>query len=712
MKFRVESNFKKNTIRIMYPLPNFPVQTFKNGNMKLSDQQKEAFQDILRFLKDPTHQIFVLKGYAGSGKTSLLRGLGVYFQENNIPFRLAAPTGRAAKILSDKTACPASTIHKLIYNFDKMQFNEKDLHFFFRLKTEKPGWGSVLIFDEASMIGDTPPGTSQGLVFGSGKLLSDILEYCAADSENEIKIIFVGDDAQLPPITDPFSKALMPNELHNMSYKVRTAMLTEVFRTLADHPVLKLGTQIRQSIQQNVFDKIEYNYCDQIQKLRYAELAHKYSTIISDSKIVICWSNRMALTYSRIIREKVYGRTQLLEAGDRVMIAKNNYTNGIILFNGSFAEIISLSTAEVERTINLKEKGGKKNVVKLRYRDAVLLTDDGDEVHAKVFMNFIGEPDSNHFAKYGRAMFVDALMRAKMEGIEYCPNNSLKNEMFSQWLKRDPYYNCLILKYGYAITCHKAQGGAWEHVFLDINQLTGNRTLSFFKWVYTAVTRSSDYLYLIDPPELLPFSEMIINTKILPKGNPKAWYVLPPLTDENNDLPDDQFPFLGQRNDKLEQLALKMGWALTIKHMKYQVEYKFQSMDDLVVVRQYYTTDYFRMDWNWIQGDLKYKPIIGKLLYESMYLSEPPPPQCSDVRYDFYELMHEFCLKNDIRITNILLSEFGITIYLITDNPATECLAHKNKKNLISSVQISALQPDNDIKLEKLMEMLQSFKES
>ncbi len=680
--------------------------------MKLSEQQKDVFEDILRFLQDPYQQIFVLKGYAGTGKTSLLKGLVVYLKQCGINFRIAAPTGRAAKILSNKTEYPASTIHKLIYDYEKMHFDDKELCFYFQLKSEKPAHGSVLIFDEASMIGDTAPGENHGLVFGSGKLLSDIFDFAANDTENGIKIVFVGDDAQLPPITDRFSKALQPELLQEKYTGVLSAMLTEVFRTLADHPVLKLCTQIRQAIQQEQFNKIDFVYGDKIQKLKYAELTEKYKAIDSKSKIIICWSNRMALAYSIMIREKVYGRTELLEAGDRVMIAKNNYNNGSILFNGSFASIHAISIEESQRSITLKEKEGKKKVVQLRYRDAVLLTDDGEEVVAKVFMNFIEEPDSNPFAKYGRAMFVDALIRAKNEGIEYYPKNKYKNELFTQWLKKDAFYNCLILKYGYAITCHKAQGGEWQHVFADLNQLTGKRTLPFFKWTYTALTRSSDYLYLIDPPELRPFSDMIIQTNQLKKANAKAWYV-PPLIDEENMEPAfEKFPFLKQRNDKLEHLALKLGWALKIKFMNFQVEYSFQSIEDFVVVRQFYSADYFRTDWNWMKGDPKHKPAIGEILQASLYISEPPPPPCTDARFDFYESLRDFCVKNDIKITNILIGDFSITFYLITDNPATECMAYINKKNIISNVQLSALQPDTDHKYRKLLEMIQLFKES
>ena len=677
--------------------------------MIYSEQQQLALEKIGDFLKDTEHQIFILKGYAGTGKTTLVKALTKKLSNEQRTFYLATPTGRAAKVLADKTLLEANTIHRHLYQLKDTHLEKDNLRYVFDLSNKLIEPDSVLIIDEASLVSDKKNQEDNGLQFGSGRLLSDILTHFNPTVKNNVKILFIGDNAQLAPVGDNKSHALTPEWFHDKGYKLMEAELTEVFRTSAESPVLHASMQIRDAIRKGVYNRIKFHFVEKLQRIDLADVLKKYASISDPSKIIICGTNRLALMYSQQIRKNIYHRTKVLEVGDLVMMAKNHYYDEGVAFNGSFAEVIAIGENLENKTVTLKKKDGETQKIVLKYRNVVLLTDDHKELTGKVLMNFLVDRSGSHIPSYGLAMFLEVLLRAKQKGIQYKKGgDSLANEMFTQFLKTDPWYNCFILKYAYAITAHKAQGGEWNHVLVDMATWLNTSSEDYFRWVYTAITRTNNYLYLINPPQTSPFSKINVKESVLPKISPKAFYVQQGV-ELNDEQASEKFPFVRWRNEKLMQLTKKKGWDISIKSMQHQQEYTFTIGDEKIIVRQYYNAKYFNPEWKFIRTNTLYEKDCSEILNNSMFTAEVPPPQCMDVRGEFYDLIKEICAELDIKISNVVEEQWRLLIYLITDHPGTECSVYINAKMMLTHLNLSALKPETDAKYQTFLYKIKNF---
>ncbi|QKG79309.1 ATP-dependent DNA helicase [Tenuifilum thalassicum] len=498
-------------------------------HINLTNDQRNALEKLHAFLESD-ERIFILQGYAGSGKTTLLKGLVEYLKSLEKRYQLMAPTGRAARVIKQKTGFESTTIHKGIYSFEELQEikqgeNENDVSFLYqyKIRNNPEVHDSVLIIDEASMVSDI---LSQGefFRFGSGHLLRDLISYSRIqECETNNKIIFIGDPSQLPPIGMNFSPALDPNYISE-TYKVSVsqAEMKEVKRQEVNNGILIAATKIRRCLTSGYFNDFDLreNKKD-IFNPSYQEFLETYN-VQQEPKIIICHKNKTALNLNRVIRKDKFGDDLPIQPSDTVVIGANNYYLGIM--NGEFAIVSEVSPSVVSRDVSFYTKGGKTISVKLTWRKIGLILPD-EKNQPKTINGFILE---NYL--YGEnTLTPDEQIALYVDFKKRHPNLKKGTEEFKEAIIKDEYFNCILLKYGYAVTCHKAQGGEWPNAFVfwdkGINNKfnfyesphnrTGKTNPEFFRWAYTAVTRASKRLFCINPPYFSSFSEMsFVDTKI------------------------------------------------------------------------------------------------------------------------------------------------------------------------------------------------------
>ena len=491
-------------------------------HLTLTSDQQAAVDKLDVFLKGP-ERAFVLQGYAGSGKTTLLRGVVDYLEAIQRRYQLMAPTGRAAKVIADKTGCKATTVHKGIYNYERLEetgeeadSNGQSFLYHFKLRVNPNVHDSILIIDEASMLSDAP-NHGEFFRFGSGRLLSDLLDYGKInDGSVSSKIIFVGDPAQLPPIGMNFSPALTPDYLHSThGLDPVVVEMKEVKRQGGESGILLAATRIRQCLTSGYFNDFDLSEDGRtIVNPSFNNFLDTYKQRSGD-KILICYKNKTALDLNTRIRIDKFGEDLPIQPSDRVIIGANNYRLGIL--NGEFAVVAEADQSTVRRVIPLKYKENSIDIT-LNWRKVSLLA-RGDEGQAKTVSGYLLENylyGSNTLSsEEQRALYVDFKTRH--------PKLKKGTEEFKEAILNDPYLNCLQLKYGYAVTCHKAQGGEWDGAFVfwdkgvkdgfnyyeSNHDPSGKQNSEFYRWAYTAVTRASEKLYCINPPTFSSFSNMV-----------------------------------------------------------------------------------------------------------------------------------------------------------------------------------------------------------
>lgn len=519
-------------------------------HINLTDDQKNALTKIQDFL-DSDENVFILQGYAGSGKTTLLKGIVEYLKSLEKKYQLMAPTGRAAKVINQKTGFEATTIHKGIYSFEELQEikqgeDENDVSFLYqyKIRNNPEVHNSVLIVDEASMVSDI---LSQGefFRFGSGHLLRDLLTYgrIQETTTTTSKIIFIGDPAQLPPIGMNFSPALDTNYLSD-TYKVSVAQaeIKEVKRQDDNNGILISATKIRKCLTSYYFNDFDLrNNNRDIFNPAYQDYLETYKSQ-QDRKIIICYKNKTALDLNRAIRRDKFGDDLPIQASDAVIIGGNNYRLGIM--NGEFAIVSEASPSVESRDVSFYNKGGKTQTVRLTWRSISLVLPDENN-QSKTINGFILENylygDNSLKPEEQRALYVDFKNRH--------PKLKKDTEEFKEAIINDKYFNCIRLKYGYAVTCHKAQGGEWNSVFVfwdrgvnedfDSYKSEQNRPQKnpdFYRWAYTAITRAARKLYCINPPYFNSFSEMsFIDVNVQNSFNELTGKSIRPIEIEIND---------------------------------------------------------------------------------------------------------------------------------------------------------------------------------
>ncbi|UYQ90959.1 AAA family ATPase [Chitinophaga horti] len=491
-------------------------------HLNLTPDQENAVKELELFLHSPA-KIFMLKGYAGSGKTTLLKGFIAYLNTMNTKYQLMAPTGRAAKVINQKTGFLSTTIHKGIYSFHDLQEiehseDENDVSFLYhyKIRNNPEAHNSILIVDEASMVSDV---LSQGefFRFGSGQLLRDLIAYGRnQDPATTGKIIFLGDPAQLPPVGMRFSPALDAqylNKTYNLT--VSQAEMKEVKRQDANNGILTAATKIRKCLTSGYFNDFDLRKNDKdIFNPSYHEYLETYKAQ-PNQKIIICYKNETALDLNLTIRKDKHGDHLPIQPSDTVIIGGNNYRLGIM--NGEFAVVSEASPSVESRDIAFYVKGGKTKQVKLSWRNVSLVFPDEND-QSKTITGFMLENylygDNYLTPEEQRALYIDFKHRH--------PKLKKGTKEFEEAIINDKYFNCIMLKFGYAVTCHKAQGGEWPNAFVfwdrgiqkkfnfleSEHEPSGKTNSDFYRWAYTAITRASKQLFCINPPHFSSFSGM------------------------------------------------------------------------------------------------------------------------------------------------------------------------------------------------------------
>lgn len=493
----------------------------------LTSGQAELVNQIERFLGSRTESVFLLKGYAGTGKTFITKGLTEYFRAIGRNYVLAAPTGKASKVIASKTQSPAYTLHKTLYAFDDMaEYLDEDTEgtetfkFYAKLAVNTLSVDTVYIVDEASMVADIYQ-EAEFFRFGSGYLLADLFEFVNLDhNDHRKKVIFIGDDAQLPPVGMNFSPALDAEYLLR-HHRVRCSEyeLSEVVRQKAQSGILANAQPLRQSLQSMVFNRLtmDLSYPD-VEKVEHQALLQRYLDTcggkINGESIVIAHSNADVGDYNRLIREHFFPGCAQVMPGDKVMAVSNSNAYGFFISNGDFGLIREVLGGVEERTVKLKRRNPESGVVEdivvpLRFRDVVAGFRDLDgTAHffpAKIMEDLLYSKEPTLSSDENKALYLDFCMRHK--------HLLRRTKAFKDALMADPYFNALRLKFGYAITCHKAQGSEWNHVFVKCKSHLPQLTADYFRWLYTAITRTARHLYLLDPPNHQPWSgiQMVSN---------------------------------------------------------------------------------------------------------------------------------------------------------------------------------------------------------
>lgn len=440
----------------------------------------EALSDFI--FSDESDKIMLIKGYAGTGKTTMLFSLTQVLNQLRIGSVLLAPTGRAAKVMAGYTKMSAYTIHKKIYR----QKSTTDGLGYFTLDKNlyKNTW---FIVDEASMISNE---ISENSVFGSGKLLDDLLEYVY--SGENCRLVLVGDTAQLPPVKLNVSPALDLKTLEETGFSVMEVELKEVVRQTKGSGILANATGIRERIREGKeetgFFLIQSDDFDDVERISGAELIESIATSYDKfglfETIVVTRSNKRANLFNKGIRGSILYRENEIEKGDLLMVVKNNYfwINEDIkidfIANGDIAEVIKIYKYE--------------ELYGFRFANVCLrLTDYEDiEFDCKIFLETLSIESASFTFEQNRQLF-----EAVSEDYAEIRN---KRERWKK-VKENPYFNALQVKYAYALTCHKAQGGQWKAVYVDHGFINEDMLdTEFYRWLYTAFTRPTEKLFLVN----------------------------------------------------------------------------------------------------------------------------------------------------------------------------------------------------------------------
>lgn len=443
--------------------------------------QKKVVENLSEYLSSPDYSsIFILNGYAGTGKTTLIAALVQVLRAMNIPCVLLAPTGRAAKVLAQYSGTEAHTIHKRIYR----QRTNADYESKYSLDINRVK-GCVFIVDETSMLSDSTP---DGQIFGSGSLLEDLITYVR--SGRQCRLILVGDDAQLPPVGADRSPALDAAAMRSYGEVVYSSM-TDVVRQDAASGILRNATALRQMLERGEVEvpHIDLNYPD-IESIGGGEflecLEDAYARYGRDETIVITRSNKRANRFNEGIRRYILSAEEQIESGDRLMVVKNNYYYTERMEKSPMSFIANGDIALLKRIRRFEDFYG------FHFADAILSFGDyGDtEIECKILLDTLSSESPSLTREQSRQLF-DEVEKDYMD-------TASRLKRFRQ-IRENPHYNALQVKFAYAVTCHKAQGGQWRAVFVD-RCLFGDEpmTRDMLRWLYTAVTRATEKLYLVN----------------------------------------------------------------------------------------------------------------------------------------------------------------------------------------------------------------------
>ncbi|MGN0257635.1 MAG: ATP-dependent RecD-like DNA helicase [Bacteroides sp.] len=455
-------------------------------------EQDLALKMVAKFLvSTQSETLFLLRGFAGTGKTSLVAALVQALDALKQKCVLLAPTGRAAKVFALYAHHPAFTIHKMIYR--QRSFDNCTDNFTLADNLQKH---TLYVVDEASMIAND--GLS-GSSFGTGRLLDDLVHYVY--SGEGCRLLLMGDSAQLPPVGEELSPALSADALRGYGLQVEEMELTQVVRQSEASGILWNATRLREMIAAEEcwsLPKIRITGFPDVRLVNGNELIEVieecYSRDGEEETIIVCRSNKRANLYNIGIRNRILWREEELESGDMLMVAKNNYYWTEQEEQSSSQERLPDFIANGERAV-VRRVRRRHELYGFRFADVCITLPDYDDYPLEVTLLL----DTLH--SEAPALTREEGDRLFQQAMEDYADIPLKRDRMKK-MKQDPHYNALQVKYAYAVTCHKAQGGQWRNVFLDQGYLSEEYlTPDYFRWLYTAFTRATATLYLVNYPK-------------------------------------------------------------------------------------------------------------------------------------------------------------------------------------------------------------------
>ncbi len=452
-----------------------------------TNEQCELIELLAKFVHSRTNnEAFLLKGYAGTGKTSIVSALVktlCFFEQKVV---LLAPTGRAAKVFSAYSNLPAYSIHKKIYR----QKSSTDAVFQLDRNTHH---NTLFIVDEASMISTS---IGEGQLFGSGNLLEDLLQYVYSNQLNNL--ILLGDTAQLQPFVQTDCPAMDVSRLESYGLDILEYELKQVVRQSVESGILYNATSLRQRIGEEetfLFPKLKVDFPD-VKRISGADLIESLSTSYDkvgvENTLVVTRSNKRANQYNMGIRSQVLQREEELNSGDWLMVTKNNY-----FWNKTYKNLPFIANGDVFRIVRI---GRYQDLYGFRFVNVTAEFDEGVEIDVKILIDSFYTETSKDVEELNKK-----LRDSVLEDYADLKN---KKERYKNLLENE-YFNALQVKFAYAVTCHKAQGGQWDNVFVDqgfVNEQMINT--DYYRWLYTAITRAKQKLFLVN------FSEKYFEEKM------------------------------------------------------------------------------------------------------------------------------------------------------------------------------------------------------
>ena len=642
--------------------------------MTLTPSQQSAYQRFEEFINSDD-RIFILKGSAGTGKTTLLKAFVDSLNDKGWKCVLMAPTGRAAYVLNEKTGHASATIHRSIYQIESDLKDDGTGQLVFSLRNNNDSLTrTVYIIDEASMIADYN-NESDMFRFGSGCLLQDLIAYCGFR-----KIVFVGDYAQLPPVGQNISPAMSSDYLKE-KYGIRCCetVLKELVRQKEGSLIYQNATFIRDAIEKASFNDFCITDGDDVKKSD--TLIDDYFEInegsINDNSIIIAYSNIQVLNYNQSIRKRLYSsNSEKIVPGELLIISQNNYSYPEELFNGTIVRVLECDSDDnVEKrkvSFYTSEKDVNGNAIikemELAFRTIKIETPTHNQIDCVLLDSFVTDSSCNLTRDYHQALRVDFNNRMSKNNI------ARGSDSYNSHQKTDKYLNAVICKYGYAITCHKAQGGEWDNVFVDMNSIQGKQTSGYFRWVYTAITRSIKGLWHYASPVFNAISKMYI----MPISNTDKILYYVPAGEE----------FLNWHFNRISKLCMLQGISCSEnKKIPYQHVMTFVKDGKRCVIVRWYNKSGYSSKQNILDtNDLDFSKIVEKIIELSLIPEKMP----FEPKTDFALILHEFVLDlvNELGVSVLnIRQENWKDIYYLRTAPFESMLTFSyNAKGMYSSV--------------------------
>ena len=676
--------------------------------MMLTIQQQQALDKIKKFI-DSDASIFILCGYAGTGKTTIIKYIADYVAQVKGNIFLMAPTGRASRVLETKSGYPASTIHHAIYDRaileskEDQDIAESEFKLCFPIKLMQNG-RNVAIVDEASML-CSHKNEQELFKFGTDNLMDDLLTFIRPSYGG--KIIFIGDPAQLPPVGENQSNALNADFFLEKGLKVMQAELTEVLRQTGDSIILKNAMQIRDLLKQEKRNRLIFDEKNgDVESLASGKILDKYmemqKDVGQDNCAIICYSNRSASEYNRDIRKELYGEENPeLRVGDVLLVIQNNYF--LDRMNGEFIPVLHVGEKiKQSAPVYVQEKGTKaRKVITMEFIHIQVPNSQNIPQDCMLLLDLLINGESSLSIDEQRALFINFCIRN--------PHLKQKTKDFAEALLKDPYFNCLKAKYGYAVTGHKCQGGEWEKVIVDYSGRTGLSD-DCLRWAYTVTTRAQKTLYIANLPHITPFIKFRIEPiQQCAKINEECRII---GSTEYSPFHSTAAPnYLHAKymciNKNIEGTPYKID---KIESKPYQEIYYIETPNGIE-----------RYDIRYKKGGIFLKAVSQKLSSHSVIVSmmlddERAMPlffnyiPSDEIHEKLYNLIRSACDGLTIQITNVVehKEDYSVVFYFRTSNSFSYIKTYINESGFVTYAKPMSLLGKDDKELAILIEEIQN----